>query len=90
MTNKEVTMQDNSRFSDFQSKRMQIFRELVRKFWHGEIKDNIDLDNLTEEIRLKYSFTIKDIPFIKDHIRIAMGLDPTGKDKFEEIGRAHV
>ena len=84
MTNEKDAIKDNIRFSDFQNKRMKIFRELVSKFWHGEIRDNIDLDNLTEEIRLKYNFTAEDIPFIKDHIRIAMGLDPTGKDSFED------
>ncbi len=73
---------DNSRLRDFQNKRMQIFRELVRKFWHGEIKDNIDLEKLTDEIKNKYSFEEEDIPFIKDHIRIAMGLDPTGNQMF--------
>ena len=75
-------MKDNSRFSGFQNKRMQIFRELVRRFWHGEIKDNIDLEKLTDEIRDKYGFDREDIPFIKDHIRIAMGLNPTGKQMF--------
>lgn len=84
MADKEVKTTGNNRLSGFQNKRMQIFRELVRKFWHGEIKDNTDLENLTEEIRAKYSFTLDDIPFIKEHIRIAMGLDPTGKDKFED------
>lgn len=77
-------MKDNSRFSGFQKKRMQIFRELVRRFWHGQINDDIDLEKLTDEIREKYAFTKDDIPFIKDHIRIAMGQDPTGNKKFKD------
>ena len=70
------------KFTNFQRKRMLIFRELVKKFWHGEIKDSGDLEKITEEIRDKYGFSATDIPFIKDHIRIAMGLDPTGKGEF--------
>lgn len=74
---------DNNRFKDFQNKRMQIFRELVKRFWYGEIRENIDLEQLTDEIKEKYGFNKYDIPFIKDHIRIAMGLDPTGNQMFE-------
>ncbi|MDK2824156.1 MAG: hypothetical protein PWQ67_474 [Clostridia bacterium] len=63
---------------------MKIFGELVRKFWRGEIKDNTDLDKLAYEIKEKFGFKENDMAFIRDHIRIAMGLDPRGRTEFED------
>ena len=62
-------------FQNFHQKRMEIFRELVRYIW----QDNLtleSLDKIAAEIKEKYSFREEDIPFIKDHIRVAMDLAP--------------
>lgn len=72
------------RFSDFQRKRMIIFGELVKRYWNGQLNDVKDLDDLALEIKEKFAFRDEDMAFIKDHIRIAMGLNPTGKDTFED------
>jgi len=63
---------------------MHIFGELVKKYWNGNLKNGDDLNKLSEEIKNKYNFKDEDISFIKDHIRIAMGLDPTGDVEFKD------
>ncbi|MGB4648501.1 MAG: [Fe-Fe] hydrogenase large subunit C-terminal domain-containing protein [Acetivibrionales bacterium] len=65
-----------SRFSGFQEKRMKIFGELVKMYWNGQLNSVDDLNRLTIHIMDKFGFAEQDIPFIKDHIRIAMGLNP--------------
>ncbi|NLY43209.1 MAG: iron hydrogenase [Clostridiaceae bacterium] len=74
----------SNRFSNFQEKRMFIFGEIVRRYWNGQLNSSDDLNRLTYEIKDKFEFEDKDIPFIKDHIRIAMGLDPKGDDDFKD------
>lgn len=74
----------NNRFSGFQEKRMRIFGELVKKYWDGDLKTTDDLTKLAGEIKEKFSFLDEDLPFIKDHIRIAMGLDPAGNTEFSD------
>lgn len=71
-----------SQFKDFQEKRMQIFGELVKRYWGGSLKNANDLHILAYDIQKKYNFADEDIGFIKDHIRIAMGLDPQGNTEF--------
>ncbi len=70
------------RFKKFQEKRMKIFSELVKKYWNGELNSLEDLDELAIYIKEKNDFEDKDMGFIKDHIRVAMGLDPKGKEDF--------
>ncbi|QOX66010.1 iron hydrogenase [Anoxybacterium hadale] len=72
------------RFIGFNEKRMHIFSELVRRYWNGSLNYISDLDDLAAEIKEKYGYGEHEIPFIKDHIRLAMGLDPNGKELFEE------
>ncbi|NLK73158.1 MAG: iron hydrogenase [Clostridiales bacterium] len=72
-----------SRFQNFQEKRMYIFGELVKRYWSGELNDNSDLNLLAQEIKEKFNFEDKDMPFIQNHIRMAMGLDPKEKEEFE-------
>ena len=72
------------KFKNFQEKRMHIFGELVRKYWNGKLNNIKDLDQLVSEIKEKYHFNDSDIPFIKDHIRVAMGLDPSGNEDFKD------
>lgn len=63
---------------------MKIFAEVVKMYWNDELNDSGDLNKLAQDIKEKYNFIDKDIPFIKDHIRIAMGLDPKGEDDFQD------
>ncbi len=63
---------------------MRIFGELVKKYWDGDLKTTDDLTKLAGEIKEKFSFLDEDLPFIKDHIRIAMGLDPAGNTEFSD------
>jgi len=67
---------------DFTEKRMYIFNELVKRYWNGQINTAEDLEELAVYIRDKYGFTAEEMPFIKDHIRIAMGMDPRGDEPF--------
>lgn len=62
---------------------MKIFGELVKRYWNGNLKNADDLNELAREIKEKYDFSDADIPFIKNHIRIAMGLDPRGNEDFQ-------
>lgn len=73
-----------NRFKGFQEKRMKIFGELVKMYWNGNLNSVGDLDKLAAEIRDKLGFADGDMPFIKDHIRIAMGLDPRGDAGFTD------
>ncbi len=63
---------------------MKIFGEIVKRYWDGRLKSADDLNVLAAEIREMYGFTDQDMPFIKDHIRIAMGLDPKGNADFSD------
>jgi ferredoxin len=71
-------------FLNFNEKRMDIFSELVRRYWNGNLNQAFDLEKLALEIKEKYGFDEKEVPFIKDHIRLAMGLAPNGSESFEE------
>ncbi|PKM93683.1 MAG: iron hydrogenase [Firmicutes bacterium HGW-Firmicutes-1] len=71
-------------FNHFQEKRMIIFGELVKKYWNGKLKNASDLNQLALEIKDKFEFKEQDMPFIIDHIRVAMGLDPKGNTEFED------
>jgi len=68
-------MAQREAFCNFQEKRMEIFRELVRYIWENKLTRE-NLDKIADKIVQKYSFETEDIPFVKDHIRVAMGLDP--------------
>lgn len=70
------------RYINFNEKRMYIFSELVKRYWNGSLKSADDLSALADDIKRKYGFSDAETPFIKDHIRVAMGLDPKGDDMF--------
>ena len=72
------------KYAEFHNKRMYIFGELVKRYWNGKLNHNSDLKNLADEIKDKYGFSERDMPFIQDHIRLAMGQDPNGKELFEQ------
>lgn len=63
---------------------MKIFSELVKKYWNEELNEASDLNDLALEIKEKYNFKDEDISFIRDHIRVAMGLDPKGDTDFQD------
>lgn len=71
-------------FVNFNEKRMYIFSELVRRYWNGNLNHALDLEELAREIKEKYGFSDNEVPFIKDHIRLAMGLSPNGGGLVEE------
>lgn len=73
-----------NRFSNFQQKRMIIFGELVKRYWNDKLNDVEDLNDLAAQIKEQYQFHDADMAFIKDHIRIAMGLNPTGESVFKD------
>jgi iron only hydrogenase large subunit-like protein len=75
-TNGSAKDKKAGRYEGFQEKRMKIFGELVKMYWNGQLNNVDDLNRLTAHIKDKFGFTEEDIPFIQDHIRIAMGLDP--------------
>ncbi len=76
-------MAEREAFHDFHKKRMEIFRELVRYIWQDNLTIE-SLDKLAADIKEKYSFREEDIPFIKDHIRVAMGLAPNQRAFFSD------
>jgi iron only hydrogenase large subunit-like protein len=73
-----------SRFAGFQEKRMKIFGEVVKMYWNGQLNNTSDLNKLANHIMEKFGFIDEDKPFIMDHIRIAMGLDPKGSRDFAD------
>jgi iron only hydrogenase large subunit-like protein len=72
------------KFMDFTVKRMFIFNELVKRYWTGSLNTADDLKDLAAFIRDKYGFRDDEMPFINNHIRIAMGMDPRGEDGFSD------
>lgn len=71
-------------YINFNETRMQIFGELVGRYWNGSLHTIKDLDTLVDEIKEKYGFEDSDLPFIKDHVRIAMGLNPREDSNFSD------
>jgi len=74
----------DEKYINFDEKRMFIFSELVKRYWNGELKTENDLNKLVVDIKEKYGFGDSQIPFIRNHIRIAMGLDPKGNTEFNQ------
>lgn len=72
------------RYTNFNEKRMYVFSELVKRYWNGSLNSAADLAVFADEIKNKYGFSDKEIPFIKNHIRVAMGLDPKDDDAFTD------
>ncbi|TDX52494.1 [Fe-Fe] hydrogenase large subunit C-terminal domain-containing protein [Orenia marismortui] len=71
-------------FTEFQSKRMEIFREIVKREWNNKLLKSEDLDQLVEYIKDKYGYSDEEDSFIKDHIRVVMGLDPSRDRPFSD------
>ncbi len=63
---------------------MKIFGQLVKLYWNGKLQNSADLNALAKDIKEEHGFRDDELPFIKDHIRIAMGLDPKGDAEFQD------
>jgi iron only hydrogenase large subunit-like protein len=74
----------DKKYKDFAEKRMFIFNELVKRYWNGELSTAEDLEELALFIRNKYGFSDDEMPFIKNHIRIAMGMNPREEEGFSD------
>lgn len=70
------------KYRTFYKNRMKIFRELIKGFWNESIKNDLDLESLALSIKNKYNFDHKEMPFIRNHMRVAMGLDPKSNTEF--------
>jgi iron only hydrogenase large subunit-like protein len=75
-------MKDN--YINFNETRMQIFGELVSRYWNGSLHTISDLDALVNDIKVKYGFEDSDLSFIRDHVRIAMGQAPRNEPFFSD------
>ena len=73
-----------NKYIDFTVKRMYIFNELVKRYWNGNLNTAADLEDLADRIRDKYGFDRSEMPFIKNHIRTTMGLDPRKEEPFRD------
>lgn len=71
------------RFKDFDTKRGEMFRELVKKAWTQDL-DNKDLNSILHKMQEKHGYKDKEISFLRDHIRLLMGLDPRGDEDFSD------
>ena len=74
------------RFSNFNQKRMEIFKELIKRQWEQPMTSD-DLEKVAQEIIAKYGYKPEEVAFVKDHIRVAMGLNPTHNDAFTDEAR---
>ncbi|WP_053956468.1 [Fe-Fe] hydrogenase large subunit C-terminal domain-containing protein [Inediibacterium massiliense] len=70
-------------FSEFQKRRMDLLEQLVKKKWFGELKSNEELSKLEQDLKEKYKIK-EDYGYVKDQIRLAMGLDPRGNMEFSD------
>ncbi len=61
---------------------MEIFREVVKREWDNKLVTVEDLNRLVEEIKAKHGYNEEDESFIRDHIRVAMGLNPSKDTSF--------
>lgn len=71
----------SERFENFQNKRMEILKKLIKQQWEHPLS-NEDLEHIANEMIKKYDFDQEEITFVKDHIRVAMGLDPNHNSTF--------
>ena len=54
-----------------------------KRYWNNRLTTSSDLEKLALDVKSTLGFSDDDLPFIKEHIRIAMGLDPRGDKAFE-------
>ncbi len=69
------------RFANFSHIRNDIFKELLKKKWNSSLnKKNLNI--ITKKILDRYNLNSDDAYYIKNHIRVAMGLNPTVDNYF--------
>lgn len=71
------------RFNNFEVKRAEMFRELIKRAWYGNL-DNQDLNEMLTKMQDKYGYKDNEISFLRDHIRLLMGLNPRGDEEFTD------
>jgi len=71
------------RFNAFEEKRGEIFRGLVEKAWHGGLDIN-DLNGILDKMQNKYGYKSDEISFLRNHMRLLMGLNPRGDQGFSD------
>src|SRR5690554_3822341 len=71
------------RFSNFEVKRAEMFRELIKRAWYGNL-DNQELNEILSKMQDKYGYKNDEISFLRDHIRLLMGLNPRGAEEFTD------
>ncbi|WP_129599662.1 [Fe-Fe] hydrogenase large subunit C-terminal domain-containing protein [Anaerophilus nitritogenes] len=69
--------------NQFQKRRMDLLEQLVKKKWYGELKTNQELSKLEHDLKEKYKIK-EDYGYVKDQIRLAMGLEPRGDVEFSD------
>ncbi|MGI6225520.1 MAG: [Fe-Fe] hydrogenase large subunit C-terminal domain-containing protein [Peptococcales bacterium] len=69
------------RFSHFEEKRAEIFRELVKRAWSGELHTK-DLNEILDNMQQKYGYRQDEISFLRNHMRLLMGLEPRKDEAF--------
>src|SRR5690554_3018470 len=82
MKGRVAIMED--RFNNFEEKRAEIFRELIKKAWQGSLQ-NQDLNNILSHMQEKYGYTNNEISFLRNHIRLLMGLNPRDEEDFIDV-----
>ncbi|WP_408954430.1 [Fe-Fe] hydrogenase large subunit C-terminal domain-containing protein [Natroniella sp. ANB-PHB2] len=68
-------------FSNFQQQRMEIFQELVKRIWADGLSSE-ELTELLTWLQERYNYPDQDLSFIKNQIRINMGLAPNKEEGF--------
>ncbi|MFZ5944925.1 MAG: [Fe-Fe] hydrogenase large subunit C-terminal domain-containing protein [Bacillota bacterium] len=69
------------KFNSFTEKRAEIFRQLIKKAWFEELNTN-DLEEILRSMQEKYGYSEREITFLRDHMRLLIGLNPRGEEKF--------
>jgi len=71
------------RFRNFEEKRAEMFRELIKRAWYGNLGNN-DLNQILSHMQEKYGYKKEEIAFLRNHIRLLMGLNPRGDEEFSD------
>ena len=70
-------------FNDFAKKRLNLFKKIIKQRWKKSLT-NKDLEKIANDFVREYEFDKKDIPFIKNHIRVAMWQNPSNYPSFDK------
>ncbi|MFW6006549.1 MAG: [Fe-Fe] hydrogenase large subunit C-terminal domain-containing protein [Halanaerobiales bacterium] len=73
----------DNRFTNFNEKRLELFRKVIRKKWENNL-NNETLNQIVYDFADKYNFQEDEISFLKDHVRVILGQNPTQKQTFND------